>query len=102
MATYDCKALEVRARLYSESVTHRAALVFGEAFGGDWARSAKPGEVFHLAHNWESLPSLTRDQRRACRVVNGLRDRCFAARRVVDRLYYRKMRDGVQITYNNV
>jgi len=97
----ECRALELRARQYSASVTLRAARVFDAAFGGNWAAGSNPGEVFFLAHNWEGRASNTRGQNRACRIVNGLCDQRFAARRIVDRLYHRLMRDGIRITYTS-
>lgn len=78
-----------RARAIAERVQimmkDRAKRIFRDAFGFGGAHY----ECFHLAHNWQDLPDLTRAQRRACRIVLRIQEKQWAPMDIARSLYYR-------------
>jgi hypothetical protein len=75
-----------RAERISLLIRERAKREFDKAFG----QKSQSFECFHLARNWISLPTLTPEQRRVCRLMRHLEHLSWKPHRIVDEWYRRR------------
>ena len=73
------------AQRVSRMSSDRARVQWNAAFDGIWADNS----FYHLAHNWQSLPTITPAQRRACKLVLHLERKSCEPFRLSDALYTR-------------